>query len=220
MLDYINRDIKILFMINPKEFRFECIKCGNCCVDKNTLVNVTYHDIHRISDGLKLTLDECLELLGFYIFDKPPSEEELKKMVIPPIETEKGLAFVGLKKDVSGNCYFFNDQEKICKIYKLRPNFCRTFPFSFRILINKDDNTKAKIELYYTDKGIEYCPGIGEEAPLINEDEWIIIGKKTVTKLNDNNILTEKWNEAVKSGKIDPTARAFLQSVFSLKEKK
>ena len=220
MLDNINRQIKNLLMINPKEFRFECIQCGNCCVDKNTLVNVTYHDIHRISDGLKLSLNECLEVLGFYVFDQPPTDEEIRKMVVPPIETERGLAFVGLKKGISGTCYFFNDKEKICKIYELRPNFCRTFPFSFRILFNKEDKTKAKIELYYTDKGTEYCPGIGEEAPLINEDEWILIGKKTVTELNDNNLLIKKWNEAVKDNKITPSAKAFLQTVFSLKEKK
>ena len=77
----------------PKEFRFSCVHCGTCCTDKNTLVNVTYSDILRIKKGLNLSLDETLEILGFYIFEKKPSIEELKKMVVPPIETEKGLAF-------------------------------------------------------------------------------------------------------------------------------
>ena len=84
-----------------KELRFECLRCGNCCVDKNTLVNITYFDILRIKDGLSLNFEEILEILGFYIFDKTPTEEELGKMVVPPIETERGLAFTGLKKNSS-----------------------------------------------------------------------------------------------------------------------
>ena len=36
-------------MDDKKEFRFQCVNCGHCCTDKNTLVNVTYKDILLIS---------------------------------------------------------------------------------------------------------------------------------------------------------------------------
>jgi len=202
-----------------KEFRFECTRCGNCCTDKNTLVNITYSDILRIKNGLNLSLEEILEILGFYIFDKTPTEEEIRKMVVPPIETERGLAFTGLKKKSSGKCYFYDDKGKNCLIYKIRPMFCRTFPFTFRIFFNKEIPNKAKIKMQYTEKSIEYCPGIGENAPLIDEGEWIKAGKTTIEEMNSNNILIRKWNEACKKGKIEPTARNFVLTILNLDEK-
>jgi len=203
-----------------KELRFKCQRCGDCCVDKNTLVNITYSDILRIKDGLRLEdLQEILEILGFYIFDKTPTEEEIRKMVVPPIETERGLAFTGLKKKSSGKCYFYDDKGKKCLIYKIRPMFCRTFPFTFRIFFNKEIPNKAKIKMQYTEKSIEYCPGIGENAPLIDEDEWIKVGKTTIEEMNANNVLIGKWNEACKKGKIEPTARNFVLTILNLEEK-
>ncbi len=205
-------------MEKPKEFRFKCTRCGKCCTDKNTLVNVTQPDIMRIKNGLKLSLDEILEILGFYIFEKKPTPEELRKMVVPPIETERGMSFIGLKKKSKGTCYFYDNKDKKCLIYELRPTFCRTFPFSFRILIDREDKTRGKIEIYYTDKGLIFCEGIGTDVPLINEDEWIQVGKKTIEDMNFNNIIIEKWNNAVKNGQITPTARNFLLTLFNLEE--
>ena len=202
-----------------KELRFKCLRCGNCCIDKNTLVNVTYSDILRIKNGLKLNLEEILEILGFYIFDKTPTDEEIKKMVVPPIETERGLAFTGLKKKTSGKCYFYDDKEKKCFIYKIRQMFCRTFPFTFRIFFNKENPNKAKIKMQHTEKSIEYCPGISEDSPLINEDEWIKVGKITIEEMSANNILIGKWNEASRIGKIKPTAKNFVLTILNLEKK-
>ena len=93
-------------MRSTKDFRFKCTRCGNCCTDKNTIVNVNYSDILKIKKGLNLMLNETIEILGFYTYDKEPAAEDRKKMVISPIRTEKGLAFVGLLKEDSGACYF------------------------------------------------------------------------------------------------------------------
>jgi Fe-S-cluster containining protein len=204
-------------MEESKDIRFECTHCGNCCIDKNTLVNLTYKDILRIKEGLKLNIDELLEIIGFYVFDKAPTEGELKKMVVPPIQTEKGLAFVGLKKLNDGSCYFFDIENKRCKMYDLRPNFCRTFPFSFRIIVKKNGQAN-ELELYYTNKSIEYCEGISKEAPLIDENEWLKLGKITINDLNDNNILIEKWNESVDKGIISQSAKNFLLTVINLND--
>ena len=201
-----------------KEFRFKCLNCGNCCSDSKTLVNVSYLDILRIKKGLTLTLEEIIEILGFYVFDEPPTEEDRKKMVISPIKTEKGLAFVGLKKN-SGVCYFYDIDNKRCKIYKIRPMFCRTFPFSFKIFLDEKDKTKAKIKILYTEKGKQYCPGIGENAPLIDLDEWIKVGKKTIEEMNNNYLVMQKWNEAVEQQKVTPTVRNFLLTIFNIDDK-
>ncbi len=206
-------------MANTKEFRFECKRCANCCVSKNTIVNVSYFDILRIKKDLNLTLEEVIEILGFYFFEEDLTAEERKKMVISPIQTEKGLAFIGLNKKSSGACYFYNETNKNCMIYKIRPMFCRTFPFSFRIFINKMDRTKAKIKMFYTEKGKKYCPGIGPDAPLIDLDVWIQVGKKTIEEINNNHFVVEKWNESVKTGRITPTVRNFLLAIFNLNEK-
>ena len=69
-----------------KELRFKCLRCGNCCIDKNTLVNITYSDILRIKNGLSLSLEEIIEILGFYIFDNNPTDEDIRKKI-------KGLGY-------------------------------------------------------------------------------------------------------------------------------
>ena len=206
-------------MESKKEFRFKCNNCGSCCKDTNTLVNVTFQDLLRIKNGLNLTIDETLVILGFYMFDKRPSKENLKKMVIPPIETENGLAFIGLFKKENGECIFYNDQEKKCKIYNLRPNFCRTFPYSFKILIDPETKHEKGIEIYLTDKGHEYCEGLSEENPLIDRDIWVSLGRKTISKIDDNNVLIKKWNESVYAKKINASARNFLLTIENLDER-
>ena len=207
-------------MENKKEFRFKCNNCGSCCKDTNTLVNLTFQDILRIKNGLNLTIDETLVILGFYMFDKQPSKENLKKMIIPPIETEKGLAFVGLFKQENGECIFYDNNEKRCKIYVLRPNFCRTFPYSFKILINPKTRQKKGIEIYLTDKGHEYCEGLSEKNPLIDRDKWVNLGKETIKKIENNNILIKKWNESVHAKKINASARNFLLTIENLDDNK
>jgi Fe-S-cluster containining protein len=206
-------------MKDKKEFRFQCVNCGNCCTDKNTIVNVTYQDILLIKNGLKLNLDELLETLGFFVFEKPPTNEELKKMVVPPIKTESGLAFVGLLKNNSGGCIFYDYEKKKCKIYKLRPRICKTFPFSFNIKVDRKVKEMKEIEIYLTDKGYEFCEGVKDDFPPIQENEWIQLGKETIANMNDNNVLIEKWNDAVRTGKIEASARNFLLTIFNLDKK-
>ncbi len=166
-----------------KEFKFSCSNCGTCCKDVNTLVNVTYQDILRLKNGLHLTIDETLVILGFYIFDKTPSKEELKKMVVPPIETENGLAFLGLFKKKDGSCFFYDNKEKKCSIYQLRPNFCKTFPYSLKILQDPQTRERNGIEIYLTNKGKSYCKGISETNPLINKNYWVKLKKKLLNEL-------------------------------------
>jgi len=200
--------------INNK-LRFQCVHCGQCCLNQNTLVNTTYLDVLRIKNGLKLTIDEVIEILGFYVFDQAPSVNEIGRMVVPPIQTERGMAFVGLKKRPNGQCYFYDEIKERCSIYTFRPGFCRTFPFTFTIL--RDKNKKeSDINIFYTEKGIQYCRGIGEEYPSIDSERWIKLGREVIQDLSKNNQLIKKWNSSTKNKQILPTARNFILTIFNL----
>jgi len=203
-------------MSNTNDLRFECVHCGNCCTDLNTLVNTTYSDIIRIRNGLNLNIDEIIEILGFYIFDKKPTTKEIERMVVPPIETEKGLAFTGLKKKSTGQCYFYNNKKKRCSIYRFRPSFCETFPFTFKLLVDKGDSKKNVIKVFYTEKGLQYCQGIGNESPIIEVDKWIQLGQKVIQELAKNTVLIKQWNESVRKKVIVPSVRNFILTIFNL----
>jgi Fe-S-cluster containining protein len=203
-------------MSNVNDLRFKCVHCGKCCTDLKTLVNTTYTDILRIRDGLNLTEDEIVEVLGFYIFEKEPTAKEIAKMVVPAIETERGLAFSGLKKHSNGYCYFYNEKKKRCAIYDIRPNFCRTFPFTFKLFINKENSNKKKILVLFTEKGKDYCQGIGLESPIIKIDNWTELGQKVLEDLAKNAVLVKKWNESVKKGAITPSVRNFILTIINL----
>jgi len=203
-------------MSNTNDLRFECVHCGNCCTDLNTLVNTTYSDILRIRNGLNLNIDEIIEILGFYIFDKKPTTKEIERMVVPPIETEKGLAFTGLKKKSTGQCYFYNNKKKRCSIYRFRPSFCETFPFTFKLLVDKGDSKKNVIKVFYTEKGLQYCQGIGNESPIIEVDKWIQLGQKVIQELAKNTVLIKQWNESVRKKVIVPSVRNFILTIFNL----
>ena len=203
-------------MSNTNDLRFECVHCGNCCTDLNTFVNTTYSDIIRIRNGLNLNIDEIIEILGFYIFDKKPTTKEIERMVVPPIETEKGLSFTGLKKKSTGQCYFYNNKKKRCSIYRFRPSFCETFPFTFKLLVDKGDSKKNVIKVFYTEKGLQYCQGIGNESPIIEVDKWIQLGQKVIQELAKNTVLIKQWNESVRKKVIVPSVRNFILTIFNL----
>ncbi len=203
-------------MVSEKQLKFACTICGNCCKDKNTLVNVTYSDILRIKNSLHLNLNEILEIIGFYVLNQGISKEDQRKMVISPIESEKGLAFVGLMKNSNGCCLFYDEENKKCSIYALRPMFCRSFPFSFQKL--KDKN-KKKIKIFYTEKAKQYCPGIGPEAPNINNNYWINLGNNIIEDLKRNQIVIKDWNDKIRKGGISPSVKNFLQIISNLNER-
>ena len=60
----------------------------------------------------KYTLADFLNYVGFYMFEDEPSEQQLKQMVVPPIQTERGGAFLGLRKRDDGQCIFLTKNNK------------------------------------------------------------------------------------------------------------
>lgn len=202
-------------MEKSHEFKFECIKCGNCCTDSNTIVNITYSDILRIKKGLTLTFNELIYILAFYVFNTELNEENRKKMVISPVKTQKGFAFVGLFKKKTGECYFYDIKNKICKIYNLRPMFCRTFPFSFKRINKNEDKNQYGIDIFYSNKGIEYCPGIGKDSPLIDIEKYMKLGNKALKDIDLNEEIINKYNTLVNENKIKPSVKNFLNFILN-----
>ncbi|MFW9825535.1 MAG: YkgJ family cysteine cluster protein [Candidatus Thorarchaeota archaeon] len=206
-------------MLNPEELRFNCTRCGNCCTDKDTLVNITYLDILRIKKSLKLDLNETLDILGFYVFEKKPSHDTYKKMVITPIETERGLAFLALLKRSSGECYFYDKKEAKCLIYSIRPMFCRTFPFSFSVSNRLTDKMDKNLKIIYTQKAKEYCLGISSDSPIIDFNFWFKIGSQTLQELEKNFVFSENWNKKVRNRQLKPTAKNYIKMILNSFEK-
>ncbi len=205
-------------MVNPEELRFNCTRCGNCCTDKDTIVNVTYLDILRLKTGLKLDQKETLEIIGFYVFNKKLTEGTLEKMVVSPIETERGLAFTGLIKNNLGACYFYDKKKSKCLIYDIRPMLCRTFPFSFGMSNCVDNQSKGDSKIFYTEKAKNYCPGIGSDSPIIKYDYWIKIGNETLKELKKNHHFNENWNKSVKNRYKLPKVKNYLSTIFNNSE--
>jgi Fe-S-cluster containining protein len=179
-------------------------------------VNVTYLDILRLSKGLKLSLNETLDIVGFYVFDKDLSKIAREHMVISPIETEKGLAFPGLLKKDNGECLFYNKKEQKCNVYKIRPMFCRTFPFTFESSTIKSKVNREGIKIFYTEKAKSYCPGIGSDAPIIKYDYWVKLAKKTLIELNNNHIFNKRWNEKVRNKSVALSVKNFILTILEM----
>ncbi|MHA1646286.1 MAG: YkgJ family cysteine cluster protein [Promethearchaeota archaeon] len=200
-----------------KPYRFKCQNCGHCCSDPDTIVNLTYSDIIRLHETKHYSLDQLLNKLSFYVFSQDPTPEQIKQMVFPPIHTQKGPAFIGLRKRDDGRCVFLNKQNK-CSIYRARPNLCRTFPFHY-YYNNIDSSGKSQMEMNWTVKAIDYCEGIGDPNPEINMEEWSLLGRFTLENLEKEKVLIQQWNDAVNAGKISGTAENYLRIVLNLIDK-
>ena len=197
-------------MLNNRQFRFECKNCGRCCIDKETIVNITFFDIKRLYSKLKLTIDELIHILGFYIFDKPLSQDNLLKMVISPIITKKGFAFIGLRKLENNYCFFFDKEKKKCRIYEIRPDICRIFPFSFEYK-DKDD-----INIIYSKKAEQYCIGINKDAPIIKINKLKALALEFSNILKKNEEIISEWNNINSKETRKFSIREFIEYILKL----
>jgi Fe-S-cluster containining protein len=131
-------------------------------------------------------------------------------MVVPPIKTEKGLAFLALMKNSKGECCFYDNTNKKCLIYTLRPIFCNSFPFTF--------TDEESFEVEYTEKAKKYCPGIDKNSPLVDLLELKELAGKTLKEIKNNHFFIEQWNNEVINGRISPSAKNFLNNIFNIKD--
>ncbi|MCJ7617073.1 MAG: YkgJ family cysteine cluster protein [Desulfobacterales bacterium] len=105
-----------------------CENCsGYCCTGESGNIWVDNEEIKKIAGFLDLSADQFIK----YYLTKVYYRYSLKELKI------------------SGNfqCVFFDDKNKNCSIYEVRPKQCRTFPFWDYF---KDN----------TEEAFKECPGV------------------------------------------------------------
>jgi len=143
---------------------FNCAKCGECC--KRYFIQIMPEDAEKISKFMGISLEEFISdytqlFLQFFIGDFKstglvvPSAFIPKKFIEPINSIVSGtpkevmvLPTLAFKRNEK-TCVFLNNLNQ-CKIYPVRPEQCKTFPF---ISINK--NEIDFLELYPFCKGLE-----------------------------------------------------------------
>ncbi|TFG30800.1 YkgJ family cysteine cluster protein [Candidatus Thorarchaeota archaeon] len=180
--------------------RFECTRCGSCCRDRQILVTVTSNDIIRISKALELIPSEILRALDFYIVE-PGTSPPVGLEKIPYITTERGQAYVALKKLENGDCIFLKDNE--CMIHPVRPRVCKSFPFVF----NETDGKRS----WGLSAKKEICPGLGKGVR-ISANELGSLAIEILQDFENYRKFADWWNSSSTSF----TALAFIDEVFSI----
>lgn len=123
--------------------RFECRRCGACCTGDPGVVRVNEREIADIAAFLGMSASAVGDAF-LYAWENQQS----------------------IKEDGNGRCLFFEDG---CRIYPVRPNQCKTFPFWFANL--RAEQRWKKIH--------SQCPGIGS-GRLYNKNEILDILQNTM----------------------------------------
>lgn len=109
--------------------RFKCTACGDCCTGAPGYVWVNQAEIVAIADRLKMAVAA---------FEK------------------KYVRQIGVRRSLmeykNGDCVFFDNKSRKCKVYEQRPRQCRTWPFWNSNL--RSPETWAET--------CEVCPGSGK----------------------------------------------------------
>jgi Fe-S-cluster containining protein len=109
--------------------KFRCTGCGDCCTGAPGYVWVNKDEIAAIAARVGMEVDAF---------------------------ESKYVRMVGVRKSLvefsNGDCVFFDNQTRKCKVYEARPRQCRTWPFW-------DSNLKTPETWAAT---CEICPGSGK----------------------------------------------------------
>ena len=110
--------------------RFHCTQCGDCCTGSPGFVWVNQEEIAAIAEAIGQT-------------DLDAFEQEYVRL-----EGRRK----SLKEHENGDCVFFDNKSRKCRVYTARPRQCRTWPFW-------DSNLKTPEDWQHT---CEVCPGSGQ----------------------------------------------------------
>ena len=175
---------------------FECIKCGACCREETLLVTVTGSDLARISSVLGLDSNELIRAVDFYLESVITSHDGLRDF--PALNTEKGPAYVTLKKMENGDCVFLKDD--LCMIHTIRPVVCMSFPFVFQ---DAGDHRKWGLSAMK-----HICPGLGS-GPEVIGSELIELADTVLEDLVLFREFAEDWN-----ANKEPTALKLIEAIL------
>jgi hypothetical protein len=146
---------------------------------------------------LGLEASELIRAVDFYLTSGITSQEGLRDF--PPLNTEKGPAFIALKKMENGECIFLKDN--LCMIHKVRPVVCMSFPFVFQ---DAGDHRKWGLSAMK-----EICPGLGS-GPEVFGSDLIDLADTVLEDLIIFREFAEEWN-LVK----DPSVQKLVETILS-----
>jgi uncharacterized protein len=109
--------------------RFKCTACGDCCTGAPGYVWVNQAEIDAIADRVGI------EVAAF------------EKKYVRQIGVRRSLV-----EYKNGDCVFFDNKSRKCKVYEQRPRQCRTWPFWNSNLRNPETWAET----------CEVCPGSGK----------------------------------------------------------
>ena len=114
-------------MVSPilKKYSFSCIRCGDCCRERNIWV----------SSKLAMQLANQLELISeeadHQVFRRCSGERTELGTVLSP-----QARCIRLTDDICPFLEQIDGETTFCSIYSTRPSICRCFPFSYSILFS------------------------------------------------------------------------------------
>lgn len=202
--------MKVTFLL-PKNFRWECQRCGKCCVDvydvseiakdsrrgyfpsdlQSNLVLMTVFEIKKLAKQLNVhPFDFSWPTLTF--LDK--EERYIRDILfsfrwMPPMY----------------HCFFFDWNSKACKIHAIKPLHCKIYPSQDRTDLSTKNENAISVDTA--------CPGIGKGSlvdfaklnNLILERE--ILRRKSIKYWSKKNIpVPKKLVELLKVKGIIPSA--------------
>nr|WP_321497074.1 YkgJ family cysteine cluster protein [uncultured Methanolobus sp.] len=167
---------------------FKCIMCGKCCRRDcgDNRVAITTTEIHNIENESDLEWEEIAE--PFVAEVESPEEECEINSADGLIDEDGNIHTFGwmLRRKENRDCSFIpdDDTDNRCRIYKIRPLLCSTYPFYMEELkLNTSE-----------------CEGIGEEIGLKESYELAeLLLKRYILELEDT-ILTYKNYNGFKTG--------------------
>jgi len=117
--------------------RFQCIGCGRCCTGEPGYVYVIKSEIEALARAAGLEL------------------AEFEKSFIRRVGVRKSLVELP-----NGDCVFFDNLTRRCRVYEVRPRQCRTWPFWESNVCTPDA----------WEETCRVCPGAGR-GPLVPADQ-------------------------------------------------
>lgn len=160
-------------------------------------MTVTGNDLARISRILGLAAGELIRAVDFYLVSGMTSHEGLRDF--PPLQTEKGPAYIALKKMENGDCVFLKDN--LCMIHTIRPVVCMSFPFVFE---DAGDHRRWGLSAMK-----DICPGLGTGPRVIGSD-LLDLADTILEDLIIFRRFAEEWNTIE-----EPTAHKLIETILS-----
>ncbi|MFB3764947.1 MAG: YkgJ family cysteine cluster protein [Methanotrichaceae archaeon] len=153
------------------DIRFQCQRCGSCCHhrrpqefdglipgsrmkefwEKSNLIYMTKKDIDKISRRSRMEPEDFVDTLYEYDGCCVKVEDSGRKVILD-------LPVMRSREDAL--CVFYNNG---CRIYPVRPNACRLFPFRV------EEETMPSGDMLLNIRYNPSCPGIGKGSSVNKE---------------------------------------------------